>query len=382
MPLPRITHERPGGFRFWWRPLVAGMDVHEGRFYTGHTPRPAPHRVTWRSLWIPAFAGMTGEGGNDETRGHAWFDRLTTNGSFRRRAGAFLAVSLALVALLAGCGGEPEPPAPVYSGILAASEFVPGANRFPFGLVDRDGAFLEEAEVSVRFFELQGETSRFHAEAQAVWREVEGVTPHLHDDGELHLHLDYAGLYVVNEVSLSTAGVWGAEFVVADGTLTKGAVFQVQAEASAPMIGNAAPRTENLTIHDVASFAEVSTRQVEGDALHNVSVAGAIDAGEPFVVFFASPRFCVSALCGPVTDTLERVQQELGGGVEVIHIEPWDLDAARNEGRLTPSAEMVEWGLPSEPWTFVVDGGGRISARYEGLVTADEVLGAVRAAQG
>lgn len=306
-------------------------------------------------------------------------------GGFRactRRLGLFLVTAVAVAALLAGCGGEPEPPAPVYSGILAAAEFVAGAepNRFPFGLADKNGAFLEGAEVSVRFFDLDGEDSRFHAEAQAVWREVEGVTPHVHDDGEVHLHLDYAGVYVVDEVTFSSPGIWSAEFVVADGTLTEGTAFQVQAEAIAPAVGEAAPRTANLTIHD-APFEEISTRPVEGDALHNVSVAEAIDASETFVVFFASPRFCVSALCGPVTDTLERVHQELGGAVEVIHIEPWDLDAARNEGRLTPSAEMAEWGLPSEPWTFVVDGGGRISARYEGLVTAEEVLGAVRAAQ-
>ena len=298
-----------------------------------------------------------------------------------RRLGPLLMAGLAFVALLAGCGSEPdEPPAPVYSGILAAAEFVPGPNRFPFGLVDKNGAFLEGAEVSVRFFELEGETSRFHAEAQAIWREVEGTTPHLHDDGELHLHLDYAGLYVVDEVTFPSAGIWGAEFVAADGATTEGAAFRVQAEASAPLIGDAAPRTANLTIHD-APFVEISTRPVEGDALHNVSVAAAIDAGEPFVVFFASPQFCVSALCGPVTDALELVQKELGGTVEVIHIEPWALDAARNEGRLTPSAEMLEWGLPSEPWTFVVDGSGRISARYEGLVTAEEVVGAVHAAQ-
>lgn len=302
-------------------------------------------------------------------------------GGFRRPE-PLLTAGLLLVALLSGCGGEPEPPAPVYSGILAAAEFVAGPqpNRFPFGLADKNGAFLEGADVSVRFFELDGETSRFHAEAQAVWREVEGVTPHVHDDGELHLHLEYQGLYVVEAVTFPAAGIWGAEFVVADGTPTGNAAFRVLAEASAPTVGEAAPRTENLTIH-VAPFAAISTRPVESDALHNVSVAVAIDAGEPFVVFFASPRFCVSALCGPVTDTLERVHQELGGAVEVIHIEPWDLQAARNEGRLTPSAEMLEWGLPSEPWTFVVDGGGRIAARYEGLVTVEEVVGAVRAAQ-
>ena len=305
---------------------------------------------------------------------------LERPGRFRvfGRGLALFALGFAAVALLAGCGDEPEPP--VYSGILAAAEFVPGPNRFPFGLADKNGAFLENAEVSVRFFELEGETSRFHAEAQAEWRQVEGTTPHLHDDGELHLHLEYAGLYVVDEVTFPTPGFWGAEFVVDGGTLTEGTAFQVLAEASAPLVGDAAPRTENLTIHE-APFAEISTRPVEGDALHNVSVAEAVDAGEPFVVFFASPRFCVSALCGPVTDTLDRVHQELGGAVEVIHIEPWDLDAARNEGRLTPSAEMLDWGLPSEPWTFVVNGGGRIAARYEGLVTAEEVLEAVRAAQ-
>lgn len=246
--------------------------------------------------------------------------------------------------------------------------------------MDKNGAFLEGAAVSVRFFELDGENSRFHAEEQAAWREVESVTPHLHDDGEVHLHLDYQGVYVIDEAAFPSPGFWGAEFVVADGTLTQGTAFEVQMEGSAPLVGDAAPRTLNRTIHD-APFAEISTRPVESDALHNVTVAEALDAGEPFVVFFASPRFCVSAVCGPVTDTLERVHQELGELVEVIHIEPWDLDIARNEGRLTPSVEMREWGLPSEPWTFVVGSGGRIAARYEGLVTAEEVLEAVRAAQ-
>ncbi|MCY4582194.1 MAG: hypothetical protein OXE50_05255 [Chloroflexi bacterium] len=289
---------------------------------------------------------------------------------------------MALAASLAACGGEPEPPAPVYSGILAAAEFVAGPqpNRFPFGLVDKNGAFLKRADVSVRFFELDGEESRFHAEAQAVWREVEGVTPHLHDDGEVHLHLEYAGVYVVDAVTFPSPGIWGAEFAIDGGTLTEGTAFRVQAEAGAPMVGDAAPRTQNRTVHE-APFPEISTRPVETDALHNVSVAEALDAGEPFVVFFASPQFCVSALCGPVTDALDRVHRELGGSVEVIHIEPWDLDAARNEGRLTPSTEMLEWGLPSEPWTFVVDDGGLIATRYEGLVAVEEVVGAVRAAQ-
>ena len=294
--------------------------------------------------------------------------------------------AIALAALLAACGigsATPTPTPVVYSGLITASEFVTGPNRFPFGLVSRDGEFLEGAEVAVRFHhiddgQIDGEDSVFLTESPTVWRVVEGTTPHRHPDGELHLHLDFQGVYVVDRIDFPAPGVWGAEFVVADETQTKDAIFEVKDAGSAPGIGQRPPATENLTIHDVASFAEISTRSVEGDELHNVSVAQALEVGAPFVVFFASPQFCTSALCGPVTDTLDKARGELDGAVEFIHIEPWDLDAARNEGRLVPRPVMTEWGLPTEPWTFVVGADGRIAARYEGLVTVDEVLSALR----
>ena len=299
---------------------------------------------------------------------------------FRR---LLIAAVVAVVLGTAGCGGsEAESGTPSrYSGLIAASEFVVGPNRFPFGLVSRDGEFLEEAAVRVRFFSLSGTERELHAEEEATWRTIQGTTPHVHPDGELHLHLDFQGVYVVDEVVFPEAGVWVAEFTARKGrdarpTVEK-AAFRVLAEAVAPGVGERVPATENPTIHDVASFAELSTRAVE-DQLHNVSVAQALDAAEPFVVFFASPRFCVSAMCGPVTETLDRVRGQLGGAVEFIHIEPWDLAAARNEGRLVPAEVMSEWALPTEPWTFVVGADGRVAARFEGLVTEEEVLAVLR----
>ena len=38
---------------------------------------------------------------------------------------------------------------------------------------------------------------------------------------------------------------------------------------------------------------------------------------------------------------------------------------------------MSEWGLPSEPWTFVVDREGIVRAKYEGFVTEDELGDAI-----
>ena len=289
--------------------------------------------------------------------------------------------ALAALALFAACGSEPPPTPPaVYSGVLGASEFTTGANRFPFALADRDGAFLEGADVSVRFSKLDGDEARFHSESAAQWRLMAAAPPHSHADGETHLRLEYAGFYTA-DAAFPEPGVWTAEFATADGTSTRRSVFEVAAEGSAPRTGDAAPRTANPTIRDVAAFAELSTRPVERDELHNVSVAEALDAGEPFVVFFASPQFCVSALCGPVTETLAQAREELEGAVEFIHVEPWDLAIARNEGRLVPSAEMAEWGLETEPWTFVVGSDGRIAARFQGPVSRDEAVAAVRAAR-
>ena len=35
---------------------------------------------------------------------------------------------------------------------------------------------------------------------------------------------------------------------------------------------------------------------------------------------------------------------------------------------------MSEWGIRTEPWVFVVDADGRLAARFEGVVTEDELV--------
>ena len=312
------------------------------------------------------------------------------------RTWVYTAIALAAISLAVACGspggsptGTPTSPpgafAGSYSGILAASEFVVGENRFPFGLASRDGELLEEATVQVRFYSWEEEDAepQLRATADAVWRSVGGSEEgheEIGEEGALHLHI--RGAYVVSEVQFDRPGVWIAEFDVATPSgpqpRTEGATFEVKEQSGAPGIGQPVPATDNLTIHDVESFSEISTRPVEDD-MHNVSVAQAVEAGEPFVVVFSSPAFCISAICGPVTDEVASVHEQFAEQMEFIHIEPWDLATARNEGRHTPGAEMLEWRLPSEPWTFVVDGNGRVATRFEGLVTAEELTPAVEA---
>lgn len=267
-----------------------------------------------------------------------------------------------------------------YSGLISASEFVIGSNRFPFGLVDVNGDFLEGAAVNVRFSFWDGEKAIFKTEALAHWRTIPADFIHVHEDGKDHLHLEYQGIYVVDEVVLPQAGTWVADFIAHAGGSSpeiEEALFRVLPTAVAPMVGTRVPATRNRTIEET-SFVNLSTRRVEHDELHNVSIAEARNAGQPFVVVFASPQFCVSAMCGPVVEVMDRARKTLGGKVEFIHIEPWDLRAARERGELVPSAAILEWRLPTEPWVFVVDGEGRVAMRIEGIASQEEIVSAVK----
>ena len=82
------------------------------------------------------------------------------------------------------------------------------------------------------------------------------------------------------------------------------------------------------------------------------SVAGALDAHEPFVVVFATPKYCESRTCGPTVETVDAVRRDLiSSPVRWIHIEIYednDPDKGTNEW-------VKQWNLPSEPWVFVVD---------------------------
>ena len=284
-----------------------------------------------------------------------------------------------LVVLMAACASPartPIPPSPEYVAVQASSELVVGDNRFPFVLATADGTkALEGPEVRVQFYLLRKDSAELRAEATGVFHKVEGITPHRHEDGQIHQHIEKKGVYAVDKVQFDEAGVWGAEFVVALGgrqPKVQGLAFQVLADAKTPKMGDPVPPSRNPTIADVRSIEEICTRDPP-DNMHDLSVAQALQQGKPFVVVFSTPMFCVSRICGPVTDVVAELQGRYGDRMNFVHIEPWDLQVARGEGRLILTDISKEWNLPSEPWVFVVNGDGRVAARFEGAVSGEEL---------
>ncbi len=111
------------------------------------------------------------------------------------------------------------------------------------------------------------------------------------------------------------------------------------------------------------------------ELLLRYSIAGSLAAHRPFVVTFATPRYCTSRTCGPVVDVVNYVRRRLAArGVRFIHVEVY----TQNRPVLGYNRWMRQWGLRSEPWTFLVGRDGRIKAKFEGSVSARELEAAVR----
>lgn len=150
----------------------------------------------------------------------------------------------------------------------------------------------------------------------------------------------------------------------------------VSKEDPPPDVGDPAPASDTLTLASVGGDASAVTTRVPPDtSLLRYSVAGSLAAHVPFVVTFATPKFCSSRTCGPVVDVVEEVQHRLEGEkVRFIHVEVYeDNDPAQGFNRW-----MAEWRLPTEPWTFLVGANGKIAERFEGTVSVEELEQAVR----
>ena len=140
-----------------------------------------------------------------------------------------------------------------------------------------------------------------------------------------------------------------------------------------PKVGARAPRSRTPTLSD-ASVAALTTAQPPDRGLLRYSVAASLAAHKPFVVTFATPKYCTSRTCGPVVDVVDAVRRKLASsGVRFIHVEVY----TDNNVKKGYNVWMRQWGLSTEPWTFLVGRDGRIKGEFEGSVSVGELTNAV-----
>jgi len=269
---------------------------------------------------------------------------------------------------MTGCGNQTTvntPEAAPVAPVIAASELVIGLNRLPFGLL-QGGVPLNDPnlqlDIKLYYVGPGGDRSTPVATTQAIYR-GQGLP---------------VGLYVAY-ANLDRAGGWEAEITIpqASGPQVSRIRLDVSERAFAPMVGDKAIPSRNLTAGDVPSLDQLTSDPRPDPDFYRMTIADALASGKPFVVSFATPGYCQTAVCAPNMAVLKQLKNEFGDRVNFIHVEvyPYPFGESFQQARLVPA--MQEWNLRTEPWTFLVDGNGVIQARYEGGITFDELRPAI-----
>jgi hypothetical protein len=195
------------------------------------------------------------------------------------------------------------------------------------------------------------------------------------------------GLYRT-EVDFDCIGEWGAEVFVQDDEgewSSERLRFAVNPTGGTPAIGEPGPLSDSLTAATPAEAELISTDQNPYLPAYDKTVAQTVTSGMPSLVFFATPAFCQTGFCGPTVELVKSVAREHVGELEFVNVEPYELLLTENglqprlgeDGQLRPVEAALEWGIPVEPYLFLLDAEGNVFARFEGIVGGDELRAAV-----
>ena len=128
-----------------------------------------------------------------------------------------------------------------------------------------------------------------------------------------------------------------------------------------PRPGEKPPAITTDTVQSANGDVESIDTRVPPSDMHDANFADVV-AKKPVALLFATPALCASRVCGPVVDIAAQLKSRYGDRVEFIHQEVYvDNDPAK--GLREP---LRRFNLKTEPWLFVFDRSGRLTARLEG----------------
>ena len=187
---------------------------------------------------------------------------------------------------------------------------------------------------------------------------------------------DARGFYIAKP-SFPEPGQWTVSISSPERGTSESSTFTVNPTVSLPEVGQPAPRSETRTTPEW-DLPAITSDPDPRPSFYEMSVAEAVTNGTPALIVFATPAFCQTAVCGPTLDVVKEVADR-GSGFDTVHVEVFENIDSAGAGQLVEVPAIAEWGLRSEPWVFVVDGSGIVTARFEGAVSAEELIGALEA---
>ncbi|MCE2464170.1 MAG: hypothetical protein J4F46_09760, partial [Dehalococcoidia bacterium] len=184
--------------------------------------------------------------------------------------------------------------------------------------------------------------------------------------------------FYTTRLTFDTPGNWSIEISIRDDggqDRRTDLAFEVKETPLAVAVGSPAVASRNKTLDSVGSISQLTTGSLQDPDLYQTTISDAIASGLPTVVVMASPAFCINAVCGPQVEVLKELKDKYKGQANFIHVDfydnPDEIQGDLTRARVSPT--VLEWGLSSAEWTFVIDRQGIVSDRFESFATFDEL---------
>jgi hypothetical protein len=311
---------------------------------------------------------------------------------------ARLIVALALGLTLTACGGGGDKndgksaatsttsgsnPDKIQGSVANYDLAVGPASRFILGIYNEAKGPVGYGTIPFSFFFL-GETSAAGTPqpgptATATYLPLPGSPPAPADSSKpVYMPTDQRGVYAA-EVAFDRPGFWGVSAVVDLGGPQKvNTAFKVLPQHAVPAPGDAAPPSQNLTVGSPGAPPEAidsrasATTPVPDPELHQSTVAQALAEKRPVVLVISTPTYCFSQFCGPVTELVADLAKQYGNRARFIHIEVWK--DFKGQKLNDAASEWIAKGPDiNEPWVFLIGADGKVSARFDNVVTRSEL---------
>jgi hypothetical protein len=265
----------------------------------------------------------------------------------------------------------------------AAMVFYKGVNRYPFGVFEKSGGQVDDAEVALYYAKVpspRGQRSKSGAKAatakaagQALNQPAIGPFPAKIESLATKPRFeskttagdpDAAGVVYSAQIPLPVNGGWRLAALIREGNEIGGTLLPsaIAGEFTAiPRVGQKAPLIHTPTAQDVGGDLSKITTRIPPDTQNRVDYAEVLGK-EPILLLFATPQFCQSRVCGPVVDVAEQAKAEYGDRAQFIHMEIYN----DNDPSKFVRPQVLAFHLPSEPWLFAIDREGVVTSAIEG----------------
>ncbi|MDQ6728620.1 MAG: hypothetical protein M3066_21035 [Actinomycetota bacterium] len=298
------------------------------------------------------------------------------------------AAALASVVILGACGGSANSAKanPDDLAVAVASYDLTAGHptRFIAGLLTVDQRLLGYGSVDFRFSYVGtkegANPSPQGPVTKATYLPIPGSTTPSPPPAtpQIVLSSDTRGVYSTR-TTFDKAGFWEVEAsTTLDGKVRTGkGAFAVNPKNAIPDVGDPALPTQTLTPNTpdtppVAIDSRAGSGPVPDPDLHRSTIAAALAAKRPIVAVFATPVYCTSRFCGPITDLINDLAHQYADKATFIHVEIWK-DFQNSVVNQSAADWLQRDGDLNEPWVFLIGADGRIVARYDNVATREEI---------